>query len=364
MAIWYRPDRRAPYLVYWRNPVTGKRESSAYVTREEAEKENARILYRLKYERDSFEENEPAGGLTLAGCHLAYMREKAFGMAGLRWQRDCMREALDLWGDTPVQDITTAMLGTFKAALLARHRTAATARAHLSVLRTVLRWAVRQGYRDALVFPPMPVVHYRRIVPPTEDELAAMLAVAPPHIRRVIILGSKTGVRIGNSELFRLTWADVDYPAQLLRVHGARKNLAAPWREVPLRDDLLPLLHRWQADGVQWLVHYKGAPVKSIKRAWAGMLSRAGIARAIRPYDLRHRYATDLLAAGVDVGTVARLLGHASPVMLLEHYQYVMDRQKRAAADALPPLPRVTSLCNQRREAGEKGKTGARKTAG
>ena len=50
------------------------------------------------------------------------------------------------------------------------------------------------------------------------------------------------------------------------------------------------------------------------------------------------------MAAGVDVGTVAKLMGHSNPTMLLTHYQYVMDKQKRAAVEALPDMP---SMCRE-----------------
>lgn len=72
----------------------------------------------------------------------------------------------------------------------------------------------------------------------------------------------------------------------------------------------------------------------------------AGIARRIRPYDLRHAFATELIAGGVDVGTVAKLMGHSTPTMLLTHYQHVMDRQKRTAVESLPDIGHVPkSMC-------------------
>ena len=64
-------------------------------------------------------------------------------------------------------------------------------------------------------------------------------------------------------------------------------------------------------------------------------LERAGITRRIRPYDLRHMYGTELVASGVDIGTVCKLMGHSLPIMLLKHYQYVMDKQK---VEARPKL--------------------------
>ena len=60
--------------------------------------------------------------------------------------------------------------------------------------------------------------------------------------------------------------------------------------------------------------------------------------------DLRHAFGTEMVAAGVDVGTVASLMGHSNPTMLLTHYQYVMDKQKRAAVEALPSISNVPKL--------------------
>ena len=52
-----------------------------------------------------------------------------------------------------------------------------------------------------------------------------------------------------------------------------------------------------------------------------------------------------MVAAGVDVGTVAKLMGHSTPIMLLNHYQYVMDQQKRAAVEAMPDVPNKKDTC-------------------
>ncbi len=54
------------------------------------------------------------------------------------------------------------------------------------------------------------------------------------------------------------------------------------------------------------------------------------------PYSLRHKFATDLLAAGTDPGTVAKLMGHNSTDMIFAHYQHVMTPQKVQAIENLP----------------------------
>ncbi len=70
--------------------------------------------------------------------------------------------------------------------------------------------------------------------------------------------------------------------------------------------------------------------------AWKAALRRAGITRHIRPYDLRHAFATEAIRAGADYGTVAVLMGHSSPVMVMRHYQHVCNEQKMEAIEAIP----------------------------
>lgn len=169
-----------------------------------------------------------------------------------------------------------------------------------------------------------------------------------PHVVRVIILGAQCGVRVGPSELFRLTWADVDMKRRVLRVHGAKKNLNAPWREVPIRESLIPIFESWKkeddASGVEYLIHHRGQPVEKIKRAWACALRRAEITRRIRPYDLRHAFVTELIARGVDIGTVAKLMGHSSPTMLLNHYQLCHGRTKTGGGRSFTGTPACAQI--------------------
>lgn len=352
MAIRKRAGRAKPYQVYWNNPFTGKRESASFETRGEAEKEDSLIKHRLRFERESFagEPTVEKVDFTLEAVVIAYIREKQFDKKGVCKILDAMRLPLSMFGGKALQAITTADLEAALEQHQAKGVKPVTVRGRMKVLRAVLRWASEKDYCQPLRFPKLPPAIYEKLVPPTASELEAIMAAASEHIRRVVVIGAQCGVRVGPCELFRLTWHDVDLDLGILRVHGSKKNLAAPWREVPIRESLLPLFRAWHeadaAAGVEYLIHYDGKPVTSIKGAWHAALQRAGITRRIRPYDLRHAFATELIAAGVDIGTVAKLMGHSGPAMLLTHYQYVMDKQKKAAVEALPQLARVpNSMC-------------------
>lgn len=60
--------------------------------------------------------------------------------------------------------------------------------------------------------------------------------------------------------------------------------------------------------------------------------------RAIRPYDLRHAYATHSIERGADIKTVAEIMGHSDPSMILKTYQHVSMGQKRSAITLMPAL--------------------------
>ena len=113
-----------------------------------------------------------------------------------------------------------------------------------------------------------------------------------------------------------------------------------------------PLFRAWKehdaAMGLDYVITYKEKPVSRIKNAWAATLRRAGITRKIRPYDLRHAFATDAIANGADMGTVAKLMGHADLDMVFRHYQHVATAQKRQAVESLPELDVSALSCATR----------------
>lgn len=86
------------------------------------------------------------------------------------------------------------------------------------------------------------------------------------------------------------------------------------------------------------LIHYRGRPVRSISRAWRNTLRRAGIERRIRPYDLRHAFASRALDNAADLKCVAEVMGHANEKMIVRFYRHTSARQRRKAVNAAPSL--------------------------
>jgi integrase len=214
----------------------------------------------------------------------------------------------------------------------------------ISILKAALNWAVPSFLpENPLQNLRLPTVKSRRIAPPTPQELTALLEQAAPHVQRIIILGISFGARIGPSELYKLTWQDIDFDNMMVRMPNALKNRKFDdARDVPIRKSLLPLMRKWHAhDSTRKIAHvitWGGKPVQHISNAWHSAMRKAGIARRIRPYDLRHAYATYSLAGGADIGCVATIMGHSDPSMILKVYQHVQDAQKRVAVEMLPDM--------------------------
>ncbi len=359
-------NRAKPYQVYWNDPYTGKRGTKTFSTLKEAEKYDAQINYRLKYEKESFLEeaqvaaeqpaSQPQTLEEVCAAYLeasgAYKNEKT-----LRWRMGGLKLPLELFGSKPIDKITAEDLQTVMLKHLSKKATMVggkcptdhlikpvTARSRMMTLITVFNWAKKKGILKAVpTYPDLPPAYYEHIVPPSESEMQRLLEVSPEHLQRVIIIGARCGVRVGESELLKLRWEHVDFERGVLRVQAANKNKKEPWREVPIQKDILELFREWhkadQKSRNAFIIHYNEKDgIDSIQKGWEAAKKRAGITRKLPAYSLRHKFATDLLAAGADPGTVAKLMGHSSTDMIFAHYQHVMTKQKVQAIESLPTI--------------------------
>lgn len=336
MAIRKTPS--GTYQVYWRNPITKKQEARNFKTLRQAKKENSLIQYRISTEPESFKEVlEEKKSKVFLEVYEEYLAEKKFPVKQEKAHRKHLCHAIELFGNVPVKDLTKEIFCELQKVLDKTDLSQASKHNYLTSVRTVFYYACNKGYCTKFQFPTICKANYQQFVPPTDEELQKLLDNAPDHLKRVIILGAYLGVRVGVCELFQLTWEDVDFSKCLVRVHGSKKNKNAPYREVPIQKALLPIFQHWSAEDKEqgYLIHYRGKPIKSIINVWKTTLKKAGITRRIRPYDLRHAFGTNLIAGGVDVGTVAKLMGHSNPTMLLTHYQYILEQQKRDAVEVL-----------------------------
>ena len=245
---------------------------------------------------------------------------------------------LPILGDLQTHEITAGRLDRYVNERSKKVKLT-TIRRELTMVRAILRWSVRRKLIASYPaeFFSFPRADDARLQPPTQDEFDAILECSSPHLRRAMLISYHTGLRPGK-ELLSLTWDAVDFAGKTLMVLSAEKG-GIPTRMIPLNSTILAHLGRWYADdqnaGIRYLVHFRGRPIDSFDRAWKMAKKRAGVTRRIRPYELRHRFTSDLLEAGADLKSVSELLGHKSTLMTTKVYQRTTSAMKRKAVDFL-----------------------------
>jgi len=74
-----------------------------------------------------------------------------------------------------------------------------------------------------------------------------------------------------------------------------------------------------------------------MRRAWVATIDAAKV-RCLRPYDLRHTYASLLIAAGKNPLYIARQMGHYSAGFTLDTYGHLMESIPRRPVEWIDEL--------------------------
>ena len=164
-----------------------------------------------------------------------------------------LRPIVALIGTVPISELSRRHLQTFEDKQRDEGVKQNTIQRRLAILRAALNWCLEREF-----IPANPMTGYKlkrgqdqKFIPPTPVEVSQIIKHAPEHVVRAVILGYNIGMRIGPSELFSLTWEafslDTSPPVVIFR--AASKNSNEPWRKVPIKEYILPLLRRWCAEG-------------------------------------------------------------------------------------------------------------------
>lgn len=169
----------------------------------------------------------------------------------------------------------------------------------------------------------------------SEEEEAAILAVASPALRRIVIAGLLTGFR--RQELTTLKTAAVDLSRGIVTVDACySKN--GEQRTVPIGERLQAVFQESLAEQYAHpfiFARDKGRPwtLSSFSNAFGRACQRAGV-DILYPHVLRHTFASRLVMAGVDLPTVKELMGHKTIDMTMRYAHLSVDH-KRKAVDSL-----------------------------
>jgi integrase len=179
------------------------------------------------------------------------------------------------------------------------------------------------------------------------SEVAARIRAArrsphTQHVARMLLIGVYTGTRPGAILALRWSpsvdsgWFDLD--AGVLHRTGSKIRQSKK-RQPPARIHarLMPHLRRWRAadlgHGIASVIHYRGEPVRKLRRSWKSVARLAGSAGSDGPHILRHTAATWMMRSGVDAFEVAGFLG-MSPEVLWDVYGHHHPKFQASAAAA------------------------------
>jgi integrase len=210
----------------------------------------------------------------------------------------------------------------------------------------------------------LPAMPDEEVTPPMVEHVEAMARVMPPYIRAAIVTLAGSGLRIG--ELLGLKVWDVDFKAGTIRVDRQRlqsgkigpPKTAKSRRTVPVGEVVTDALlaHLAKHPSREWLFTMEeGEPLnyRRWKTEWNGARkalqqaeNEAAESEGRKPvelphmvtHDLRHFFASALIAGGASVKQVQLVLGHASAVITLRIYAHLWPGEEdrtRSVMDAV-----------------------------
>ena len=176
------------------------------------------------------------------------------------------------------------------------------------------------------------------------EEIGRLLEAAPPRFRTLLATAILSGLRQG--ELLGLHWRDVDFNNELIHVRTAldrKRRDGPPKTERAVRDVILmpalaqALLQHKRESAFNRPQDYVfttaiGTPEHACHIGWRALkpaLKRAGL-QPVRWHDLRHTFASLLIAGGANITFVSRQLGHTSSQITLGIYAHLLDREEQA----------------------------------
>jgi integrase len=160
------------------------------------------------------------------------------------------------------------------------------------------------------------------------EEADRILAASDKNLGDFITILLNTGLR--KSELRLLRREDVDFDRAELTVSGERAKNHKP-RTIPMNPIVIETLKSRPA-GIYFFERESGKAIGDPMPGFRAAVKRAGIKARVRIHDLRDTFATWALRAGVDVRTVAELIGD-TPAITLARYCHTDERTMRAAVD-------------------------------
>ncbi len=295
-------------------------------------------------------------------------------------------------GKHKLRDLSRPLVKWF----LDQKREAKLAKASISFLKSVLSSMLSEALEDGIVTRNVALSTGRKkrkattqgqgdptasVRPLAENEVAALLEAAPDEeYRTVFMVLVRAGLRPG--EMLGLKWTDFNFTDRQILVERAiedghidtpksgrsrlvdmSQGLAAALSQLYIQREREQLQGIWGERGLPpWVFcgsEKNGEPldIDKVRYRFHRALKKAGTSGHML-YDLRHTFASTLLAKGAPITYVAAQMGHSNANITLKHYARWIPSADRSFVDSLDILeheaqPRLAPLYGTTRESEE-----------
>lgn len=229
------------------------------------------------------------------------------------------------------------------------HYSTNTIKGIVSVLKQALRLAITLEFVDKEYCSnlKMPSSEEKEISVFTKKEQQVIESFCLNHKKRNyigIVICLYTGIRLG--ELLALTWDDIDFNSNLLTINKTSYSAKVDGktqiivdkpktkksnRVIPLPNQLVKLLKIIKKESnSKYVITTRNSGIvgnRSYQRTFKFILKKVNV-----PYrnfhSLRHTFATNAIELGMDVKTLAEILGHTNAMITLNRYSHSLLNYK------------------------------------
>jgi integrase len=237
------------------------------------------------------------------------------------------------FGERSLSEITPEMIDRYVDARTGKV-SSATINREVACLKTMMKMALRWGRIrvnpaagiEKLSEPERPF----RIL--SDDEISRLIASANTDLKRLLIIALNTGMR--KNEILSLKWADVKFEGAYITVR-AENSKSKRARNVPMNAAVLEAfrkLPKWSRVYV-FMNEETGRQIRDFRTSFLGACKKAKI-KGLRIHDLRHTAASKMIAAGVNIVVVSKILGH-SDIKITMKYCHATPEDMQLGVDRL-----------------------------
>lgn len=253
-------------------------------------------------------------------------------------------------GHMKIQDIKTSDIQNL-ISLKASEKSAATVREIHQIISQSLNQACieRIVYRNEAAHVILPRIIQPEIIPLTDQELERLISVASGHhLYPALLLEIGTGLRRG--ELLALQWRNVNFEKNTIAITQSyvktrigniiqSPKTKSSTRVVSVPSSIMEFLKIYKEDSSSPFVFSQkrsNNPVspRNFSKVFEVWCKKANL-NTKRFHDLRHTYASQLLASNVHMKVVQAQLGHADIKVTMNRYSHLSQDQIQEAAEKL-----------------------------